>query len=528
MPFQERDFFSPGRSAAIAENGMAATSHPLATQAALEILRDGGNAVDGALAAVAVQGVVEPAMTGIGGDCFAVLSLGGKAPIAWNGSGWSPASLTPADLAGAKFIAEGSPHAVTVPGAVDAWVNLSETYGRIGLKRILEPAIALAEGGFRVTPRVALDWRNLEDKLRASEALAGQFLPGGIVPKTGDHFANPALARTLRAIAVQGRSAFYEGEVAAEIVATLNAMGGKHALSDFSEFRSFETKPVTAKIRQLDVHECPPNGQGLAALIIMRILDGFDLESFSDADQIHVLAEATKAAYRQRDLLIADPDHMTATVEEILDQDFIRRLRSKIDMTRASEPAIWNEPVHRETVCLSVVDKDRNAVSFINSIFSHFGSGIYAPMSGVLLQNRGCGFSLREDHPNRVAPRKRPLHTIIPGLLSDGNKPLMPFGVMGGQYQATGHAHLLTQMLALNKDPQAANEAPRSFYTGGKLTLEPLVGKLTAAKLEARGHDISFITHEPLGGCQAIWIDAERGVLIGGSDHRKDGLALGY
>jgi len=507
---------------------MAATSHPLSTLAAIEVLKAGGNAVDAALAAVAVQGVAEPQMTGIGGDCFAILAMAGKAPVAINGSGWSPAGLTPDRLTGERFIAEASPHAVTVPGAVDAWVMMAQRYGRIGMERILAPAIAIAEEGFRVTPRVVRDWIRLEGKLGRNDATAKMFLPAGRAPRVGDRFANPALARTLRAIAREGRDAFYEGEVADEIVGLLKSLGGAHDKSDFAEFRAFETQPVSARFRGRDVLECPPNGQGLAALIILRILDGFPLEELSEADQIHLLAEATKAAYRQRDLLIADPAHMTVRVEDVLSEAFIGRLRGKIRMDEASAPAVWDEPVHRDTVCLSVVDGEGNAVSLINSIFSHFGSGIYAARSGVLLQNRGCGFSLREGHPNRVAPRKRPLHTIIPGMVMQDGRALMPFGVMGGHYQATGHAHLLTQVFALNKDLQFANETPRSFHFGGTLMLEPSINKCVAAELSARGHHVAYEDVEPIGGCQAILIDPQRKLLMGGSDHRKDGLALGY
>jgi gamma-glutamyltranspeptidase/glutathione hydrolase len=526
--FISRDFFSPGRSLAVGEKGMAATSHPLATLAAVEILKAGGNAVDAALAAVAVQGVVEPQMTGIGGDCFAILAMAGAEPVAVNGSGWSPKGLTPAVLAGENFIREGSPHAVTIPGAVDAWVTMAEKYGRIGLERILAPAIALAEEGFRVTPRVAFDWAKLAGKLSANPAAAELFLPYGEPLRTGDRFANPELAKTLALIAKHGRAAFYEGEVADEIVEILRALGGTHDKSDFAEFRSFETKPISAKFRGRDVYECPPNGQGLAALIILRILDGYELERLSEVDQIHLLAEATKAAYRQRDTIIADHRHMRVTPEDALSNEFIARLRAKIRMNHASDAAVWNEPVHRDTVCLSVVDSERNAVSLINSIFSHFGSGIYAPRAGVLLQNRGCGFSLREDHPNIVGPRKRPLHTIIPGMVFENGKAIMPFGVMGGQYQATGHAHLLTQVFACNKDLQLANETPRSFYFARRLGLEPAISEEVATELAIRGHTIVRESGEPLGGCQAIRIDYARGLLMGGSDHRKDGMALGY
>ncbi|MBT7768817.1 MAG: gamma-glutamyltransferase, partial [Rhodospirillales bacterium] len=273
----------------------------------------------------------------------------------------------------------------------------------------------------------------------------------------------------------------------------------------------------------------PPNGQGLAALIIARILDGFDLsdDAVSEADRIHLLAEATKAGYRQRDLLVADPDHVTFDMDEVLGDAFIGDLRNRIKLDVASGPAVWDGPVHKDTVYLTVVDKDRNAVSLINSIFDGFGSGIFAPGCGVLLHNRGQGFCLIPDHPNEIGPRKRPMHTIIPAMLSKGDKVVMPFGVMGGQFQATGHAHFISHVLDRGYDIQRANEAPRSFWFNDVLSLEPAFGNGIRADLEARGHTVDW-AEKPTGGCQAIYIDHDRGVLIGGSDHRKDGMALGY
>jgi gamma-glutamyltranspeptidase/glutathione hydrolase len=354
-------------------------------------------------------------------------------------------------------------------------------------------------------------------------------LPGGAPLQTGDRFANPALAHTLRLIASKGRAGFYEGPVADELVAVLRGLGGAHSAADFAEYRGFEAAPISAEFRGHTIAECPPNGQGLAALVIARILDGFDLsdDAASEADRIHLLAEATKAAYRLRDLLIADPASMSVSVEEILNDAFIDALRAPIRLERASEASIWDGPIHRDTVYLTVIDRDRNVVSLINSLFAHFGSGIYAPKSGVLLQNRGSGFSLIAGHPNEVAPRKRPLHTIIPALLLKDGAPMMPFGVMGGQFQAVGHAHFLTHVLDRGHDPQRANEAPRSFAFDGTLTLEPGFGEAVRADLEHRGHRAVW-AQAPIGGCQAIQIDHQRGLLIGSSDHRKDGMALGY
>jgi gamma-glutamyltranspeptidase/glutathione hydrolase len=524
-----RDFLRPGRSAAIAENGMAATSHPLATLAALDILRAGGNAVDAAVAAVAVQSVVDPLMTGIGGDCFALVAPAGGEIVALNGSGRAPAATRPEMLAGQSGVPEDSPFAVTVPGAVDAWCMLVERYGRLDLDRILAPAITHAETGFRILPRVAYDWHNSEKRARRTEATARQFLPGGRPPRVGDRIANPALGQTLRAIAARGRSAFYEGEVAAGIVTTLRGLGGVHTEDDFAAHRGFWTTPLAAAYRGHELYECPPNGQGLAALIIARLLDGFDLADpkLTEADRIHLLAEATKIAYAHRDALFADPEHLRFDPAELLSDAAIDRFRATIRMDRAAPAPIIDLPTHRDTVYLTVVDRDRNAVSLINSLFTAFGSGIYAEKSGVLLQSRGAGFSLRPGHPNLIGGNKRPLHTIIPGMLAKDGRAQMPFGVMGGHYQAVGHAHILSLMLDRGLDPQQANEAPRSFAFGKSLALEATIDEATGRDLAGRGHRVEY-TETPMGGCQAVWIDHDRGILIGGSDHRKDGLALGY
>jgi len=526
-----RDFMAPGKSVALAENAMAATSHPQATLAALDILRAGGNAVDAAIAAVALQGVVDPHMTGIGGDCFALFTPAGGRPVALNGSGRAPVAAHPDFFReqGITAISDLSVHSVTVPGAVGAWDYLSETFGRIGLDAILQPAIRAARDGFTITPRVAHDWARYAERLRRHEPAARQFLPGGKAPVTGDRLYNPALADTLEKIAREGRKGFYEGAVAEDIVATLNALGGLHTLADFDRNRPDVTEPIEADYRGYRLLECPPNGQGLAALLMARILDGFDLGEgkVSAADRIHLLAEAAKSAYRQRDLHIADPAHMAVSVEALLDENRIAAIRSAIALDRASPAEALDMPIHKDTVYVSVVDRDGNAVSLINSIFASFGSGIYAEGSGVLLQNRGSGFSLADGHPNCIGPSKRPFHTIIPAMMFDGDKPYLSFGVMGGQYQANGHAHFISQVIDRGFDIQMASDQPRSFFTEGAITLEPTISDEIRRDLERRGHRTQ-IADEPLGGCQAIMIDHKRGILWGASDHRKDGIALGY
>jgi len=527
----ERDFFQPGRSVSLAENGMVATSHPASSLAALDILREGGNAIDAAVCAVAVQGVVDAHMTGIGGDCFALVAEAGKAPWCLNGSGRTPAAAVLGHYLdrGLDRIGEESPDSVTVPGAVDAWCTLVDEHGRLGMERVLRPAIEAAENGFLITPRVAYDWARYSARISRQPEARAAYLPDGKAAQVGARLTHPALGETLRRIGREGRKAFYEGEVAADIVATLRHLGGLHSEQDFAECRARADTPISALYRDHELLECPPNGQGLAALIIVRILDGFDLSGtrLSEAERIHLLAEATKIAYSIRDSVIGDPETNSHDIDRLLSEPNIAPMRTGISMDRASPTARWDAPVHRDTVYVSVVDRDRNCVSLINSLFNPFGSGIYAARSGVLLQNRGSSFRVIEGHPNAIGPRKRPLHTIIPGMLRREGRPVMSFGVMGGQYQATGHAHFLSQILDRGFDPQMASDAPRSFYFDGELGLEPTIGAATKKRLEEMGH-VAKWADRPLGGCQAIWLDERRGILLGASDHRKDGIAIGY
>jgi gamma-glutamyltranspeptidase/glutathione hydrolase len=525
-----RDFHQPRRSAAVAGEAMAATSHPLATLTALDVLRSGGNAVDAAIAASALLCVAEPHMTGIGGDCFVLYSPKAGKPIALNGSGHAPMKATVEWYVEHGFteIPVESAHAATVPGAVDAWFTLLADHGTKEMAELLAPAIKLAEAGVLVTPRVAFDFGLGFAKPLRDPGCTTVFGRSGRLPGLGDRLKMPALAESLKRIAREGRKGFYEGPVAADIVKRLNERGGLHTLEDFAAQRSDYVEPISAPYRGHDVFECPPNGQGLAALMILRTLEGFDLtDSCGDADRIHLIAEATKAAYRTRDAFFGDPRQVTVPVERFLSEAHTESVRRRIDMARASEPVQWDEPEHKDTIYLTIVDRDRNAISFINSLFHEFGCGILAPGSGVLLHSRGSMFRTIPGHPNAIAPRKRPLHTIIPGMLVKDGRAVMPFGVMGGNYQATGHATVLSRMLDQGMDPQQAADAPRSFAFTGGLQLETSIGKDVAADLERRGHRIDWQV-KPLGGCQAIQIDHQRGVLIGGSEPRKDGLALGY
>ena len=527
-PALSRDFVRPGRSVALGEAGMAATSHPDATLAALDMLRAGGTAADAAVAAAAVQAVVDPHMTGVGGDCFVLYAPAGRDPVALNGSGRAPAALRLDALGGVAALPDDSPHAVTIPGAVAAWEALTERFGRLGLDRALDAAIRCAREGWRVHPRVGRDWRVAQARLARGPGRE-HLLKDGAAPRIGDRIESPALAGTLERIAREGARGFYEGPVARAMTARLAALGGLHKEDDFARADAQWGAPISAAYRDRRLVEHPPNGQGLAALIIARILSRFDLAdaSLSEADRAHLLAEATKAGYRMRDAIVADPDVAPVDVEGALSDATIARLASHIDIVRATPAGAYDLPAQRDTVYLTVVDRDRNACSFINSIFHPFGSTILCPTTGVLFQNRGLGFSLTPGHPNALAPGKRPMHTIIPALIMKGERVETSFGVMGGQYQAAGHAQFLSRTVDLGEDPQQAADAPRSFAADGKLTLEATHTPDTADELRRRGHEV-VVSSDPMGGCQAIRIDWERGLLIGASDHRKDGFAAGY
>jgi gamma-glutamyltranspeptidase/glutathione hydrolase len=526
-----RDFHQPHRSAAVAGEAMAATSHPLATLTALDVLRAGGNAVDAAIAAVAVLCVTEPHMTGIGGDCFVLYApKAAGTPLALNASGMAPMRATVEWYRehGFSEIPVESVHAATVPGAVDGWCTLHEAHGTKELAELLAPAIRLAEEGVLVSPRPAWDFSFLAEKIGRDAGAKRVYMANGHMPRLGERLKLPALAATLRRIAREGRRGFYEGPVAADIVERCNALGGLHTLEDFARQRAEWVSPIMARYRGYDVFQCPPNGQGLAALMILRTLEGFDLSArCGETDRIHLIAEATKAAYRARDAFFGDPRTGSVAVERFLSDAYTESVRRRIDPARASAGVDWDEPEHKHTVYLSVVDRDRNAISFINSLFHEFGCGVYAEASGVMLHSRGSMFRILPGHPNAIAPGKRPLHTIIPGMLAKDGRAVMPFGVMGGNYQATGHASLLSRMLDEGLDPQQAAEAPRSFAFAGKLQLEATIPAEIEAELTRRGHVIERLV-KPLGGAQAIQIDHRLGALIGGSEPRKDGCALGY
>ena len=527
-----RSLHVPGRSPVYACNAMCATSHPLASQTAIDVLRSGGNAVDAAIAATAVLCVVEHPMTGIGGDCFALVAKPGQQPIALNASGRAPAALTAEYLLerAIKEIERQSAHAVTVPGAVDGWEMLLADHGTRKLSELLGPAIDYAQNGFPVAPRVAADWAGSAEKLRNNPAAARHFLIDGKAPAVGQVMRFPALGETLRAIADGGRDAYYEGDIAADIVKELNALGGVHTVEDFANQRAQYVDPVSLTYRGLEIVELPPNNHGVVVLMLLKMMERFGKlsDDSSAPERHHMMLEAARLAYAMRDTFVADPEMADVPVDHMLDDAVIDELAGRIDPNRASlELGPMPQPKGSDTVYLSVVDADGMAVSFINSLFADFGAGIATAKTGIMLQNRGQGFVVEPGHRNCVAPRKRPLHTLIPALAMKEGQVAMSFGVMGGAYQPAGHAHVLGNMLDYGMDPQEALDATRVFFDGNQVQVEETAPQALTEGLRARGHDVGT-RPLPWGGGQIVQIDKARGVLIGASDPRKDGCALGY
>ena len=468
-------------------------------------------------------------MTGIGGDCFCLVSKPDKPVWGYNGSGRAggKASNVPLRAKGMTEIGN-SIHAVTVPGAIDAWEAILKTHGRFGLDRALAPAIKYAEGGFPVAARVAWDWERYVAKLKADPGASKHYLFNGAAPKEGDVIRFPALAATLKAIAAKGARAFYEGEIAEDMAKTLAARESFLTAEDFARHKGDAVKPISTNYRGLDLVEIPPNGQGLTALVMLNILENFDIASLDplSAERFHLVLEAARLGFAIRDTHIADDAHMRTSVSNLLDKAFAKKLASLIDMNKRaklpSAPAPGND-----TVYLTVVDRDRMAVSFINSLYSHFGVGICTEKTGIMLTNRGACFTLEPDHPNSFGPNKRPMHTIIPALAMRNGRCDMSFGVMGAHYQPMGHVQIVLNMLDYGMDVQEAIDAPRFFFEGEKTDVEHGTPLATIEGLKARGHDVVMAT-SPWGGAQTIKIDWDRGVLIAGSEPRKDGCALGY
>ena len=530
-----RNLELPGRSPAHGVNGMAATSHTLSTATAIDILRRGGNAMDAAIAACAVQCVVEPESTGIGGDNFCLYAPGGSGKIvAFNGSGKAPMAATAEWYLenGIIEIQRQTPHACVVPGAVDAWYQLTRDHGTMGLNELLQPAIAYARDGYPVSSRVSADFALQADIIARDENLKRVFMPGGHTPDVGERHAQPELAATMQLIADKGPDAFYTGEIAEDMVEYLQSLGGLHTMDDFATAKGNYVTPISTEFRGHTIWECPPNGQGVIALELLNIMSGFETEGVDpiSVERLHLEIEAGRLAYQDRNIYVADPAQANVPVDALLTTERATELRGAIDpsqrLTNLPSPSLPNPA---STVYISVVDKDGNACSFINTLFNNFGAGLMAPKSGVVFTNRAQGFVIEPGHLNCIAPGKRPLHTIIPGMVTKGGRAVMPFGVMGGHYQAFGHMHFLSRFFDFGHDIQEAQDAPRIFPVPGEdvVQMEGTVPVDIIAGLEKLGHK-RVVPSKPIGGSQAIWIDSERGLLCGGSDPRKDGCAIGY
>ncbi|MPZ19305.1 MAG: gamma-glutamyltransferase [Luteitalea sp.] len=529
-----------GRSVVRASHGMVATSQPLASQVGLDVLKRGGNAVDAAIAIAAVLNVTEPSMTGIGGDAFMLVYWAkAKKLEGLNASGRAPRALSLEHFASQKMttMPQTGMEPITVPGAFDGWVTLLERYGSMELSDLMAPAIDYAENGFPVMETIAADWEPEVPKLARNAAAAATYLVDGRAPKPGEIFYQKNLARTFRTLAQGGRDAFYRGEIARAIVEYCQKNRGFLSMEDFAAQKSEWVDPISTTYRGYTLYEIPPNGQGLTALLLLNILEGIDLRSMrAEPDRYyHTLIEATKIAFADRNRYIADPAFAKVPVKELLSKEYAARRRALIDPEKAIDaPAYGDIRTGSDTTYFTVVDKDRNAVSFINSIYFAFGSGIVAGDTGIMLQNRGAGFSLEPDHPNRYEPGKRPFHTIIPAMVFKDGKLLMSYGVMGGDVQPQGHAQVLVNVIDRGLNLQQAISAPRVRYISGRgVMLDEELTEPVIKRLVERGHErvmpTDGLTHRALmGGGQAIMIDPSTGALLGASDPRKDGLALGY
>jgi len=529
-----RSLNEPGRSPVHGMQAMACTSQTLSTQVAIDVLKAGGNALDAAIAASAMQCVVEPGSTSIGGDCFVMYSKGGTgAPLAFNGSGRAPAAATAAAIkqSGATSLERDSAHSVIVPGAVDAWIQLHRDHGSMPFAELLAPAIEAARTGFPIASRNHYDFSAARDFLLTTNRSKDIYLHNGEAPAVGSVLKLPQLANVLEAIAKEGSDVFYRGEYATEMVEELQSLGGLHTLDDFARVSGNYVEPISANYRDQTVYQCPPNGQGVIALLMLNMMSRIKKDPGGPLtpERIHTELEACRLAYGARAGFLADPDLVDVPVEKLLSEEYASKLCSLIDPTAAIEGVPVTElPPHNDTVYISVVDKDRNVCSFINTLYWAFGSGI-TTKSGITLTNRGMGFVLDESSPNCIAPNKRPLHTIIPAMTYRNGKVDLCFGVMGGEYQAMGHQQFLTRYLDYGCDIQQAMDLPRYMVNprSGEIELEDGLDQSIRNDLLARGHKIAdgeFV----IGGSQAIAIDWDNGVLTGGSDPRKDGCAMGY
>jgi gamma-glutamyltranspeptidase / glutathione hydrolase len=560
------------RSAVLGQNGMVATSHPLATQIALDVLKEGGTAVDAAIAGNAALGLLEPTGNGIGGDLFAIIwdPKTGKLH-GLNASGRAPSGMTQKQFAKwvatkplskrdtAGTIPDWGAASVTIPGTVDGWFEMHGRFGRLPMTRILAPTIDYAEKGAPVPELIAQYWKNntagfeglkAEGAIEEIDNMRRVFLPGGKAPREGELFKNPDLARTLSTLSAKGRDAFYKGELAAAMDGYFKRIGAPHRLADFASHKSEWVDPVSTNYRGYDVWELPPNGQGVAALQMLNILEGYDLKAMGrgSADFWHVFVEAKKAAFADRARFYADPAFAKIPLKELLSKDRAAKQRSAITMAKAAQtdmPGLPIDGVAKDTIYMTVADKDGMMVSLIQSNYRGMGSGLIpddgkGATLGFMFQDRGAQFSLDAKHANAWAPGKRPFHTIIPAFMTKDGKPLMSFGLMGGAMQPQGHAQIVVNMVDFGMGPQAAGDVARFHHDGstdpeggktmtdgGVLELESGVPVAIAEELKKRGHSVKYSVG-PYGGYQAIWRDPVTGVYWGATEFRKDGQAAGY
>lgn len=520
------------RSVVWSNHAMIATSQPLAAAAGLEVLMKGGNAMDAAVAASAVLGVTEPCMTGIGGDVFAVIWDSKKKELrGLNGSGRSSKNAD-----GHKLISKGyqelpsiGVETITIPGTVAAWEDLLSEYGTFSLKELLKPAVQYAREGFPVSEIVAKQWQMAEDVLLSNEHARETYRINGSCPVAGEIFINKDLANSLELIGMEGRKAFYEGVLAEKMCASIQEAGGNFTMEDFRNHKSEWVEPLTTNYRGYDVYELPPNGQGAMVLEMLNILEGYDLKSMghNSADYIHLLVEAKKIAFFDRARYIADPEAChSSVINQLISKGYGKQRRTQINFNQVSPP-VTDLLSSSDTAYLTVVDSERNCVSFICSIYGSFGSGLAAKDTGILLQNRGSLFSLNPEHYNFLKPNKRPLHTIIPAMVFKEGKPWLSFGVMGGDMQPQGHVQVLLNLIDFGMNIQEAGEAARVCHCKDGVALETEIPWDVRLKLIEKGHLI-ISGLDIFGGYQGILIDPKSGTLAGGSDIRKDGCAIGF
>lgn len=535
------------RSEIIAQNGMAATSQPLATQVALDILKKGGSAMDAAIAANAVLGLVEPASCGIGGDIFAIVwNAEEKKLYGFNGSGRAPKSLSIDYFIENKmnYVPFYGPLPVTVPGCVDGWFSMHQKFGKLPMKELLQPAIAYGRNGFPVSEVIAYEMESNYRSLQDQPGFAETYLRNGKTPSKGEVFKNPDLANTYELIANKGRDAFYKGSIAKTIGDYMKKHGGFLSYEDFVAHTSNWIEPVSVNYRGYDIWELPPNGQGTAALQMLNILEGYDIASmgFGSTDYLHVLTEAKKLAYEDRAKFYADPAFNKIPLDKLLSKAYAAKQRELIDMAKSADtyPSGDFEIESGNTTYLTVADKDGNMVSLIQSIYSEFASGMVPDGLGFVLQNRGQMFNVQDKtHANALKPGKRPFHTIIPAFITEDGSPYMSFGLMGGAVQPQGHAQIVVNILDFGMNLQEAGDAPRIRHrgssqptgsimkNGGTLNLESGFDYKTIRELRKKGHDISFAVGI-YGGYQAIKVDVAQKVYTAASESRKDGQAAGY